>query len=205
MKKMFLASVVLLACSIGFFLGGICLSKPHGICQNTQMAQPMKKIGNEDSNKKGEKKARPEKPKFSKEKLDSLLQITEEQRAKLDDRKKGQDSLFKALKKEHREAEKELRHALEADTLNDDSISIAKEKLNAVQKKELELRIEGAKFLSEVLSIEQRNQMKKFHEKAKKHAMKKKRAHDKKFRKGPPEHRKEKREKKEKHKAKAAE
>ena len=109
------------------------------------------------------------------EAIDSLLQVTPEQKAAIEANRVKGDSIFKELRKNKHEAEKALGAALESkDAAN---IDAAKAKVLDADKALLEHRINGMAALGKILTAEQFEKFTAFH----KEQMKKFRGH----RKGP--------------------
>ena len=107
--------------------------------------------------------------------MDSLLQVTPEQKAAIEASRAKGDSIFKELRKQKHEAEKALGAALESkDAAN---IDAAKAKVLDADKALLEHRINGMAALGKILTAEQFEKFTAFH----KEQMKKLRGH----RKGP--------------------
>jgi Spy/CpxP family protein refolding chaperone len=106
--------------------------------------------------------------------IDSLMQVTPEQKAALDESRAKGDSIFKELRKQKHDAEKALGEALESRDAA--SIDAAKAKVLDADKALLEHRINGMQALAKVLTPEQlekfnqfhKEQMKKFKERMKK-------------------------------------
>lgn len=109
------------------------------------------------------------------EAIDSLLQVTPEQKAALEASRAKGDSIFKELRKQKHEAEKTLGAALESKDA--ESIETAKAKVLEADKALLEHRINGMAALGKILTAEQFEKFTAFH----KEQMKKFREH----RKGP--------------------
>ena len=104
------------------------------------------------------------------EAIDSLLQVTSEQKAAIEAGRVKGDSIFKDLRKNKHEAERALGEALESG--DKAKIDAAKAKVLEADKALLEHRINGVTTLAGILTKEQRekfnqfhkDQMKKFHE-----------------------------------------
>ena len=102
--------------------------------------------------------------------IDSLLQVTPEQKAAIEASRVKGDSIFKDLRKNKHEAEKALGEALESS--DSKAIDEAKAKVLEADKALLEHRINGVNALAKILSKEQldkfnqihKEQMKKFRE-----------------------------------------
>jgi len=109
------------------------------------------------------------------EAMDSLLQVTPEQKAAIEASRVKGDSIFKDLRKNKHEAEKALGEALEGNDKN--AIDAAKAKVLEADKALLEHRINGVQALAGILSKEQFDKFNQFH----KEQMKKFRE----FKKGP--------------------
>lgn len=173
--KLFIASLMVLAAAIGFFAGSM-LNKP---CPKGPMAMegmmPPPPPGfdgktpppNFDGKTPPPGFNGPKRPhgefgkgphgKFGKgpspEMMDSLLQVTPEQKASLEKQRNKMDSSFKALREQKMEAEKALRTAL--DNGDDKKIAEAKKNILTAQEKMLDARITGSKELSTILSKDQ--------------------------------------------------
>ena len=109
------------------------------------------------------------------EAIDSLLQVTPEQKAAIEASRVKGDSISKELRKNKHEAEKALGAALES--RNEANIEAAKAKVLEADKALLEHRINGMAALGKILTAEQFEKFTAFH----KEQMKKFREH----RKGP--------------------
>lgn len=105
--------------------------------------------------------------------VDSMLQVTPEQKETLDANRAKGDSIFKELRKQKHDAEKALGKAL--DSRDPASIEAAKAQVLEADKALLEHRINGVNALAKVLTPEQfkkfsqfrRDQMKKFRDQMK--------------------------------------
>lgn len=192
-SKLFIASLVVLALCLGLFLGnfcgkcGACCCKKADMsqCQRQGMMPPPPPPGHHPGEFRDgpgphghhgdfHKGPGPKGPKFKghmkPETIDSLLQVTPEQKAALDANRAKGDSIFKELRKQKHDAEKALGEALES--RNAASIDAAKAKVLDADKALLEHRINGVNALNKVLSAEQlekfnqfrKEQMKKAHE-----------------------------------------
>ena len=95
------------------------------------------------------------------EAIDSLLQVTPEQKAALEASRAKGDSIFKDLRKDKHEAEKALGAALESG----DTIAIGKAKAKVLDADQalLEHRIKGVQGLAKILSKEQLDKFNQFH------------------------------------------
>ena len=109
------------------------------------------------------------------EMIDSLLQVTPEQKAAIEASRAKGDSIFKDLRKNKHEAEKALGEALES--ADKAKIDAAKAQVLEADKALLEHRINGVAALAGILSKEQLDKFNQFH----KEQMKKFRE----FKKGP--------------------
>ena len=216
--KILIASIIIFACSIGFFIGAfafnnagcsskaaICCSK-NGICES-KMGDCCKKKGHcckhhgnefrkddfhhgphfrgepprdphfhgehfKEDHFKGEhfkegkhfKDGKPFDKKFDPAKgaafMDSVLQVTHEQKAALEQQRKTMDSTFKAIRKQKKEAEKALREALDAN--DDKKIAAAKADILKAQEALLNNRIKGVKDFNKILTKEQLEKFKNF-------------------------------------------
>ena len=196
--KLFAASLVVLALTLGFFLGNIC-NKSGCCCQKAEMACCKKMEGmcprhgmmpppppggphhpgdfRDGPGPKGMHgphgdfhKGPKFKGKMDPAVIDSMLEVTPEQKAALEANRTKGDSIFKDLRKAKHAAEKALGAALESGDQN--SIESAKAQVLSADKALLEHRINGVNSLGKILSKEQldkfnqfrKEQMKKFME-----------------------------------------
>lgn len=159
--KIFIASLIVLACSVGFFLGSLCCHGPQ-MCPKAPCAKmmppppppqgdmPRKDIGGPDFHKKGPNPAV----------MDSLLQLTPEQKAAMDKNRETMEQSFKELRKQKMEAEKALKEAL--DSGDEAKVKEAKGKILAAQEALLNNRIEGVSNLNKILTKEQQEKFQQF-------------------------------------------
>lgn len=154
-SKFLIASIVVLACAVGIFIGAVFIGGGPGMGPKCppRIDMPMPKPA-PDMGKKQPQMPPPD--------IDSILQITSEQKGKIVAQRERQDSLFKVLRKQKHEAEVALREALEAGTIDTKKVEDAKSKLLDAQKALVELRIEGVSELSKILTKEQFAQFQKF-------------------------------------------
>ena len=221
--KTFFASLIIFACSLGFFIGAFAFNNAgcsscskNGICQSQLTADCCKK--NLDCCKKKadccKKKApcgpdckcphcmrhgqefgegphhhkgdhfRGEPPrdpnfkgkdfgkKFDFKKgeafMDSVLQVTHEQKTALEQQRHFMDSTFKILRKQKKEAERSLRDALDAN--DDKKIAAAKAEILKAQEALLNHRIKGVKDFNKILTKEQLEKFKAMQFEHMKHA-----------------------------------
>ena len=200
--KILIASIIIFACSIGFFIGAFafnnagCSSKAAICCSKNEICESQmgncckkkghccKRHGNEfrkddfhhgphfrgehfkEDHFKGEhfKDGKPFDKKFDPAKgaafMDSVLQVTHEQKAALEQQRKTMDSTFKAIRKQKKEAEKTLREALDAN--DDKKIAAAKADILKAQEALLNNRIKGVKDFNKILTKEQLEKFKNF-------------------------------------------
>ena len=199
--KTFFASIIILACSLGFAIGAFCFAdrgfgasccskqstctpshnqcacgcENHDCAKNDCSCNCCKRGGMHHGKHHGEfhgerfhgkdfRDGRPEGPRehfkegkpfdkkfdFKKgpgpEFMDSILQVTHEQKAALDQQRIVMDSTFKALRKQKKDAEKALHEALDK----------AQEAL-------LDHRINGVRNFNKILTKEQLEKFKSFH------------------------------------------
>lgn len=166
MKKILFASIILLSCAIGFFLGALYNSPNCSLnSENKAQFQQQQVKGKENFPDKNFKKTPPHKKKgkFFSQELDSLLQLSSEQRLAMEGLRKEQDSAFSQIKQDTRNAEKELRQVLDADIIDSVLIQNAKIKILEMQEKALNQRISGKMALSKILTSEQKLKMKEIH------------------------------------------
>jgi Spy/CpxP family protein refolding chaperone len=190
-NKLFAASIAVLALALGFFLGNLniggCCQKAEmscckkgAPCEHSAMNAPCEHGNHHMGEHKGPhgdfKGPGPRfKGKMDFAEMDSLLQVTPEQKAAIEASRTKGDSLFKDLRKNKHEAEKALGEALESGDKN--AIETAKAKVLDADRALLEHRINGVQTLAGILSKEQFDKFNQFH----KEQMKKFRE----FRKGP--------------------
>lgn len=175
--KLFVASLVVLALTLGFFLGNICnksgcccnkaemacCKKMEGMCPRQGMMPPPPPPGphhHGDFQKgprgpHGDFRESPRfKERFNPALIDSMLEVTPEQKAALDANRAKGDSIFKELRKQKHDAEKALGMALEKNVAKE--IETAKLQVLDADKALLEHRIKGVAALTKILSPEQR-------------------------------------------------
>ena len=186
--KLFAASLVVFALTLGFFLGNIC-SKSDCCCKKAEMACCKKMEGacprqgmipppppgaphhpgefREGPGPKGPHgphgdfhKGPGFKGRMNPAVIDSMLEVTPEQKAALDANRAKGDSIFKELRKNKHEAEKALGEALEKNVAAD--IESAKAKVLEADKALLEHRIKGVAALTKILTPEQRAKFDQF-------------------------------------------
>ena len=223
--KTFIASLIIFACSLGFFIGafafnnagfstcsknGICEFQPGDCCKKNmdcckKKADCCKKKapcgpdckcprcmrhGEEfgegphhkgdhfrgepprDPNFKGKHFDKKFDKKFDFKKgeafMDSVLQVTPEQKAALEQQRRMMDSTFKELRKQKKEAETTLREAL--DSNDDKKIAAAKANILKAQEGLLNHRIKGVKDFNKILTKEQLEKFKSMQFEHMKHA-----------------------------------
>ena len=208
--KTFLASLIIFACSLGFFIGafafnnagsafcsknGTCEFRPGDCCKkkmdcckkNMECCKKKAPCGpdcqcprcqkhgeefGEGPHHNGKHFDKKFDKKFDFKKgeafMDSMLQVTPEQKATLEQQRKAMDSTFKVLRKQKKEAEKALREALDAN--DDKKIAAAKTNILKAQEALLNHRIQGVKAFNKVLSKEQLEKFKAMQFEHMKHA-----------------------------------
>ncbi|WP_297983261.1 Spy/CpxP family protein refolding chaperone, partial [uncultured Methanobrevibacter sp.] len=141
--KLFIASLLVLACAVGFFLGATCYGIPH-FCHKAPCQKGMAKELPINHNH-GDKQKDLDKEKLHKgpgpAEMDSILQVTPEQKAELDKFRESMEQSFKVLRKQKMDAEKTLKDAL--DNGDEAKIGEAKAQILAAQEALLNNRIEG--------------------------------------------------------------
>ena len=185
--KTFFASLIIFACSLGFFIGAfafnnagsafcpngrICAFQPED-CYKRNLDYRMRhgEGFSEGPHHKDNRFNRKFDFKKDMDFMDSVLQVTHEQKAALEQQRHMMDSTFKELRKQKIEAEKTLREAL--DSNDDKKIAAAKANILKAQEGLLNHRIDGVKGLNKILTKEQQDKfkflqferMKKQHEK----------------------------------------
>lgn len=187
--KLFAASLVVLALTLGFFLGNICGKCSMCCCNKAETVQCPRqgmmpppppggphhpgdfRDGHGPNGPHGDFHKGPRfKGKMDPAVIDSVLEVTPEQKAALEANRAKGDSIFKDLRKAKHEAEKALGAALESGDQN--AIESAKAQVLSADKALLEHRINGVNSLGKILSKEQldkfnqfrKEQMKKFME-----------------------------------------
>ena len=184
-NKLFAASIAILALALGFFLGTLkgscCAPCEHSAmnapcdctkglpCSCEKNGQPChcpncakhengehKHMGPHGDFEKGPKFKGPN---FAA--IDSLLQVTPEQKAAIEASRVKGDSVFKVLRQQKHEAERALGEALESKDAA--GIDAAKAKVLEVDKALLEHRINGMAALGKILTAEQLEKYNNFH------------------------------------------
>lgn len=170
--KLFIASIILLASSAGFFLGALSFGNNDKVASEVTVPAEKNPV-------KAHKKHHKEKPSFKSESafMDSALQITSEQKVALEKQRIFMDSSFKTLYKQKKHAEKSLSKALiEKDSLN---IALARENILKAQEAMLDLRIAGVKNWNKILTKEQIEKFKQIKQERKKKFKKHWKKHEK--------------------------
>lgn len=181
--KLFTASLAVLALALGFFLGNFCgkscpccnkaemtcCKKMEGPCPRHGMMPPpppgAHQPGDFDKGPAPHGDFKGPGPKFKHKMdpaaIDSMLEVTPEQKTALEASRAKGDSIFKDLRKNKHEAEKALGQALE----NSDpaAIEAAKAQVLDADKALLEHRINGVAALASILSKEQLDKFNQFH------------------------------------------
>ena len=179
-NKLFAASIAILALALGFFLGTLkgscCAPCEHSAmnapcdctkglpCSCEKNGQPCHCPNCAKHDHKGPHGDFDKGPKFKGpnfEVIDSLLQVTPEQKATLEASRAKGDSIFKELRKQKHEAEKALGEALESK--DSAGIDAAKAKVLDADKALLEHRINGMQALAGILTAEQLEKFNAFH------------------------------------------
>lgn len=176
--KLFIASMFVFACALGFFAGALCFNnKAPAPCEKGMMMPPPPP-GFEGKGphmgpppgfhgprhggpEMGERHQGGRGPKVAPEFLDSLLQVTAEQKELIQKQRATSDSTTKAIRKQRQEAEKQLREAMEAG--NADQINAAKASVLASQSAMLDQRVNSYNALAGILSKEQMEKFRAFH------------------------------------------
>lgn len=200
-SKLFIAGIVAFALALGVILGNFCGKCNTCCCKKADMSQCMRQgmmpppppgphgdfqkdhrphgDFHKDHRPHGDHhKGHKHRGHMNPEVIDSLLQVTPEQKAALDDNRAKGDSIFKELRKQKHDAEKALGEALESG--DQAATESAKAKVLDADKALLEHRINGVQSLAKVLSKEQLEKFNQFH----KDRMKEFREH---MKKGPQE------------------
>ena len=169
--KLFIASLIVLACAVGFFLGTCCTMHcchKHS-CDSMgapeKVAAPHEAHHKKKHEDKGFQKNWPHPAMF-----DSLLQVTPEQKIALEKHREETGKAFKEFFGQKMSAEKELKEAL--DSGDEAKIEAAKVKILDAQKALLDNRIEGVKSINKILTQEQQEKfrqiLREYHENFKK-------------------------------------
>ena len=173
-SKLFIAGIVAFALALGVILGNFCSKNSACCCQKADMAQCMRQgmtpppppgphgDFHKDHRPHGDfHKGHKHRGHMNPEVIDSLLQVTPEQKAALDANRARGDSIFKELRKQKHDAEKALGEALESG--DQAATENAKAKVLDADKALLEHRINGVQSLAKVLSKEQLEKFNQFH------------------------------------------
>ena len=190
-NKLFAASIAILALALGFFLGTLkgscCAPCEHSAmnapcdctkglpCSCEKNGQPCHcpncaKHENGEHKHTGphgdfEKGPKFKGPNFAA--IDSLLQVTPEQKAAIEASRVKGDSIFKVLRQQKHDAERALGEALESK--DSAGIDAAKAKVLEADKALLEHRINGMAALGKILTAEQLEKFNNFHKEQMKH------------------------------------
>lgn len=159
--KIFVASLIVLACAVGFFLGTCCsvhYCHKHS-CDRMDAPEKVAAAPHEGHFKKGHEGKGFQKNWPHPAMFDSLLQVTPEQKTALEKHREDMGKTFKELHGQKMSAEKELKEALESG--DEAKIEEAKVKILDAQKALLDNRIEGVKSINKILTKEQQE---KFHQ-----------------------------------------
>ena len=156
--KLFIASMVVFACALGFFAGALCFNQ-RGTCPKGMMMAPPPPPPMEGYGKHHTKSV--DAPRVAPEVLDSILQVTPEQKEAIRKHRAETDSMVKEIRGQRKAAEKQLREAL--DSGDREQIAVAKAAVQAAQSAMLDQRIQGYLSLSETLSKEQMEKFREFH------------------------------------------
>lgn len=182
-NKLFIASIIVLALALGFFAGRFCnfncCSSSTTCCQKggpcacsqglpcacEKNGQPCHCPNCAKHGHKGPHGDFDKGPKFRGKMdlaaMDSLLQVTPEQKAAIEASRAKGDSIFRELRKQKHEAEKALGAALESkDEVN---IDAAKALVLEADKALLEHRVNGIQALAGILTAEQLEKFNAFH------------------------------------------
>ena len=189
--KLFAASLVVLALTLGFFLGNICGKCSMCCCNKAETVQCPRqgmmpppppggphhpgdfRDGHGPNGPHGDFHKGPRfKGKMDPAVIDSMLEVTPEQKAALEANRAKGDSIFKDLRKAKHEAEKALGAALESGDQN--AIESAKAQVLSADKALLEHRINGVNSLGKILSKEQLDKFNQFRKKQMKKFMERK-------------------------------
>lgn len=180
--KFLIASFIVLACSIGFFVGSVSMN-PCMFCKRTcpMMAggHPMPPMmengrhmppppqGMQPGDFKHHKDFKgPHGKDFHKNmerhiaEMDSVMQVTPEQKEALEANRATTDSTFKVLRKQKMEADKAFREALESG--NAEKINAAKAQVLAAEEASLSQREASFTELAKILTPEQREKFRSF-------------------------------------------
>jgi Spy/CpxP family protein refolding chaperone len=190
-NKLFAASIAILALALGFFLGTLkgscCAPCEHSAmnapcdctkglpCSCEKNGQPCHcpncaKHENGEHKHTGphgdfEKGPKFKGPNFAA--IDSLLQVTPEQKSAIEASRVKGDSIFKVLRQQKHDAERALGEALESK--DSAGIDAAKARVLDVDKSLLEHRINGMAALGKILTAEQLEKFNNFHKEQMKH------------------------------------
>ncbi|WP_405334462.1 Spy/CpxP family protein refolding chaperone [Fibrobacter sp.] len=186
-NKLFAASIAILALALGFFLGTLkgscCAPCEHSAmnapcdctkglpCSCEKNGQPCHCPNCAKHDHKGPHGDFDKGPKFRGKMdfaaMDSLLQVTPEQKAAIEASRVKGDSIFKVLRQQKHEAERALGEALESKDAA--GIDAAKAKVLEADKALLEHRINGMQALAGILTAEQLEKFNNFHKEQMKH------------------------------------
>jgi hypothetical protein len=161
MNKIFTISGLILAASVGFFVSAVVFKGDNKLRYEEQM-----EIGQGDpdsfpgengmafhKNAKSNRGFMMQGP--SKYKMDSLIGLSKDQIAAMDQHKQASDSLRKALTTKIRDAEFRLHDALDAETISEADLKVIRTDLLTLNEQRLDSRIANIRFFISTLTPEQ--------------------------------------------------
>lgn len=158
--KLLIASFIILACSVGFFVGAsiqnVCKPKPKD-SHFIQRDDPHHQWKREDSEKRQPKERR------HRPSLETMIQFSPEQKIKLDSHRVYIDSVKRESMQNIKQAEIELQNALATQPINESQVELAKNKLLKLNEVRLNQSIEEMRFFRATLTPEQQNSFQEMH------------------------------------------
>lgn len=170
-SKIFTISGLILAASVGFFVSAIVFRDDNKPRYEEQMeigqgdqdlfpGQNGKAFHKNTKNNRGFMMQGP-----SKYKMDSLIGLSKDQIAAMDQHKQASDSLRKALSKKIKDAEIRLHDALNAETISEAELKAIRTDLLTLNEQRLDNRIATIRFFMSTLTPEQNKKVREMHTK----------------------------------------
>ncbi|MCK9181998.1 MAG: Spy/CpxP family protein refolding chaperone [Fibrobacteraceae bacterium] len=153
-SKLFLASGLILAASVGFFASSVFFNHSPRPFDNRGPAQEEMQVPREENT------ARQDGPLPSKRDIDSILGLSKDQIAKLDSNVKACDSTRKALHQKIRMTERKLHDVLDQNPISEADLKSVRAELLLLNEERLDLRIADIKRFKAVLTPEQNKKLK---------------------------------------------
>jgi Spy/CpxP family protein refolding chaperone len=167
-SKMFIISGLILAASVGFFVSAIVFKGDHKPpCEKQMESQGDQNSFPSEGGMTLPKGAKGNRgfmmPDPAKAKMDSLLGLSKDQIAAIEQQKQASDSLRKALSKKIKDAEIRLHDALNAETISEADLKAIRTELLTLNEQRLDNRIANIRFFISTLTPEQNKKLRDLH------------------------------------------